>query len=252
MNGCALNAWAAGKKCIGSLERFLGLERNLLKPPSSHGFMSDTGSDMPGLTESDEDSSSESVRSYNDPEEQAEQSFHFACGDAKRRLVIQAFRNFHMQQGRTRRSVSGSSGRLLYDTVGLDFSVYRERVEADLPLEVRGNIDFLLRLLETHWPVQLPPNDLVFVRGLGGSDDPDKAAVQQRFQYLFFRAATELGCMESQARLLNEVLCKATKYMLYKSSTEFLVRSLPQEYRDQLLQWIADVRFQNRARVRER
>ena len=47
--------------------------------------------------------------------ERAEQSFSFACGDARRRLVIQAYRNFHMQQGRTRRSVSGSSGRLLQE-----------------------------------------------------------------------------------------------------------------------------------------
>ena len=209
--------------------------------------MSDSSSDE-RLTESDAGSSLDSVRSYNDPAERAEQSFVSACGDTKRRLVIHAYRYYHLQQGRTRRSVSGSSGRLLHDTVGLDFDAYRQRVESDLPQDVRDNISFLLRLLEASWDVQLPYNDMVLVRGLGGENDPDKASVLQRFQHLFYRASIELGYMDSQARLLVEVLSRATRYMLYRSATEFLTRSLPPECRDHLLHWISEVRQQNQTR----
>ena len=235
----------------GPLELASEPQLNFLRPLCPHGFkMSDSCSDVHDLTGSESSSSYESLRSYNDPAEQAEQSFAFACGDAKKRLLIQAYRNYHLQQGRTRRSVSGSSGRLLHDTTGLDFDTYKQRVEADLPPEVRGNIDFLLRLLDASWRVPLPHNDQVFVRGLGGADDPNKASVVQKFQHLQYRAAAELGCLDAQARLLAEVLCKETKYMLYKPATEFLTRGLPPEYRDQLLRWIADVRLHNRARTR--
>ena len=204
--------------------------------------MSDSCSDVHDLTGPDTSSSLDSIHSYNDPAERAEQSFVFACGDARKRLIIHAYRNYHLQQGRTRRSVSGSSGRLLHDTIGLDFDAYRQRVEADLPQDVRENISFLLRLLDASWSVQLPHNDLVLVRGLGGTDDPDKASVLQRFQHLFY------SYMDSQARLLVEVLSKETRYMLYRSATEFLTGSLPPEYRDQLLQWISEVRRQNQTR----
>ena len=139
------------------MNRLWNLNLNFLRPLSPHGFiMSDSCSDVHDLTGSESSTSLESLRSYNDPAEQAEQSFSFACGDARKRLIIQAYRNFHLQQGRTRRSVSGSSGRLLHDTTGLDFDAYRQRVEADLPQEVRGNIAFLLRLLDASWSVQLP------------------------------------------------------------------------------------------------
>ena len=219
---------------------------NSLRPLRPHGFiMSDSCSDVHDITGSESSTSVESLRSYNDPAEEAEQSFLFACDDARKRLIIQAYRIYHLQQGRTRRSVSGSSGRLLHDTVGMDFHTYKQRIEADLPPEVRGNIDFLLHLLDTSWSAPLPHNDQVFLRGLGGADDPDKTSVLQKFQHFLHRAATELGYHETQARLLADVLSRETKYMLYKPATEFLTRSLPPEYRDQLLRWIADIRLHN-------
>ena len=75
-------------------------------------------------------------------------------------------------------------------------------------------------------------------------------SVLQRFQHLMYRAATDLGYMDVQARLIVDVLSRQTKYQLYKPTLEFLTRSLPQECRDQLLQWISTVRLQNRTRTR--
>ena len=205
---------------------------------------------MDDLTDSAE-SSSGSLVSHSNPEEHAEQSFLSTCVDAKRRIIIQAYRDYHLQQGRTRRSVSGSSGRLLHDTYGLDFETYRRRIETDLPLEVHDRIESIFLMLTGIWAVQLPLNDQQLVRGLGGEEDPDQASVLQQFQILFNRAATERGQPALRARSLTDVLCRETKHMLYRPATEFLIRTLPPEYRDQLLQWVAEVRLQKRARTRE-
>ena len=142
--------------------------------------MSDSCSDVDDLTGSAESSSGSPI-SHSDPAEQAEQSFSFACNDVKWRVIIHVYRDRRLQQGRTRRSVSGSSGRLLHDTTGLDFEAYRQRVETDLPLEVRESIESFLLMLTTIWSVQLPLNDQQLVRGLGGADDSDQASALQRF-----------------------------------------------------------------------
>ena len=94
---------------------------------------------MDDLTDSAE-SSSGSIESHNNPADRAEESFASACEDAKRKVVIQAYRDYHLLQGRTRRSVSGSSGRLLHDTYGLDLETYRMRIEANLPMEIQDRI----------------------------------------------------------------------------------------------------------------
>ena len=130
---------------------------------------------MDDLTDSAE-SSSGSLVSHSNPEEHAEQSFLSTCDEAERRVIIQAYRDHHLQQGRTKRSVSGSSGRLLHDSRGLDFEAYRRRIETDLPLEIRDRIESFLLMLTAVWALQLPPNDQQLVRGLDGAEDPDPAS----------------------------------------------------------------------------
>ena len=181
---------------------------------------------MDDLTDSAE-SSSGSIETHSDPKDRAEESFASTCVDAKRKVIIQAYRDYHLQQGRTRRSVSGSSGRLLHDTYGLDFETYRMRIETYLPMEVRDRIESSLNMLTSTWAAPLPLNDQQFVRGLGGAEDPDQASILQQFQLLFHRAATAQGQPAMHARSLTDVLRRQTKYMLYRSATEFLIRTLP-------------------------
>ena len=204
---------------------------------------------MDGLTASD-DSSSEESESFSDPEERAEESFRSTCDGARRKVIIHTYRAHHLQQGRTRRSVSGSSGRLLHELEGADYATFKQRVEADLPRAVCARIASSLQFLNDNWDAPLLPNDHRFIRELGGAEDPNKVSILQQFQILFQRAATASGLSSQQVTILAEVMRRQIKYTLYRASAEFLTRTLPQEYRDQLLQWISESKLRNAAKAR--
>ena len=96
-----------------------------------------------------------------------------------------------LAQGRSRRSVSGSSSRFLHDHGDAEYARVRDRLGQELPLHTCRQIDTLVNSLDRMWLVLPTPNDREFIRQLGNADDPSKASTLQRFQMLLHTAATE-------------------------------------------------------------
>ena len=167
-----------------------------------------------------------------------EQIFVRRCWLTKRNLAVAFFRENLQQRGRTPRSVSGSSGRLLHQLGDAPYHVFRTRVVSTLPPSSRRKLDAAIAFLERIWEDQLLQNDLDFVRAMGTAADPGLSSIQQRFQLFFHRAATDAGISSKHARMALEVIRCSSEYALYQPSVEFLVRSLPARQRRQLLEWI--------------
>ena len=140
--------------------------------------------------------------------------------------------------GRTPRSVSGSSGRLLRQLGDAPYNVFRARVVTTLTPAARRRLDEAVAFLEQLWDEQLLPNDRTLVRALGTAADPGLSSIQQRFQLFFQGAATDFGISSSHARKILEVVRCSSEYALYQPSVEFLVRTLPARQRRMLLEWL--------------
>ena len=176
----------------------------------------------------------------------SEKEFTDRCEHIRRNTAIRIYREFHLEQGRTRRSVSGSSGRILHE---LDaYAAVRARVGQELPPQLCRQLDALVNFLDRMWSTPHAPNDQEFVRRLGNAEDPNKASVLQRFQVLFHTAATQRRIPVEQARTMEEIISKEVQHTLYRAVVEFMVRSLPGEYRRQLLEWISECKLRYRSR----
>ena len=172
-----------------------------------------------------------------------ERDFVRRCEHVKRQVAVRMYREHLQSLGRSRRPVSGSSGRFLHEHGDDEYPRIRERLGQELPANTCRNIDMLVNYLERMWAVPLRPNDSEFLRQLGQASDPNKTTLLQQFQVLSRTASMERRIAESHTRMLAEVISREVQHTLYQPATEFLVRTLPEEYRRQMLEWISDLRF---------
>ena len=163
----------------------------------------------------------------------------------KRQIVVRIYRDYHLAQGRSRGSVSGSSGRFLHHHGDSEYATVRDSLGQDLPTTICRHVDMLVNFLERVSAVPPTRNDLEFIRQLGRAEDPNTASMLQRFQLLLHAAATE---RRIPARTLAEVISREVQHTLYQPASEFLVRTLPEEYRRQMLEWVAECKIQYRSR----
>ena len=160
------------------------------------------------------------------------------CWLVRRNLAVEFFKEQLERLGRTPRSVSGSSGRLLRQLGDAPSNVFRARVVTTLTPAARRRLDEAVAFLEQLWDEQLLPNDQTLIRALGTAADPGLSSIQQRFQLFFHRAATDFGISSSHARKILEVIRCSSEYASYQPSVEFLVRTLPARQRRMLLEWL--------------
>ena len=99
-----------------------------------------------------------------------------------RDIVFSCYREHALEQGRSRRSVSGSTGRLLHDLSDSAIHVVRDRLEQDLPLSCKNSITRTHDLLQRMWNVPLPANDSTYLQSMGEACDPSSSEVLQQFQ----------------------------------------------------------------------
>ena len=193
------------------------------------------------------DSSSDDSTSYGSilgaADSAKEDIFVRRCWLVRRNLAVEFFKEALQRRGRTSRSVSGSSGRLLRQLGDAPYNVFRTRVVSTLTPASRRRLDAAVAFLEQAWGEQLLPNDQEFVRALGTAADPGLSSIQQRFQLFFHRAATDSGISSSHARMVLEVIRCSSEYALCQPSVEFLVRSLPARQRRLLLEWLEAARL---------
>ena len=146
-----------------------------------------------------------------------------------RNIVFHYYRTHELGQGRSRRSVSGSTGRLLRDLHDADISAVRSRLEQNLPVAIKNCVTRSHDLLQRFWQVPLPDNDREYLRSMGEQCDPSCSEVLQQFQRLFHAAAMERRFTSQQVQTVSDVMSKEAGHMLYLPKVYLLVKSLPTE-----------------------
>ena len=198
---------------------------------------------------SDTDSDSETgslvlpVRDQNAMEE----IFVDKCTRVKQSVVFAFYRQALFATGRSKRSVSGSSGRLLSQLSGAELGVICRRLDPEMPREVCDKLTEFLEYLDQTWRTDFLDNDKTVIRALGNADDPNKSELCQQFQRRFCQAARRRGFQGSEIQCVSDVFIRATKYGLYVEAAELLARSLPGTGRNVFLEWISEAKAQRRS-----
>ena len=135
-----------------------------------------TGSDTSD-TESDSESGSLVLPARD--QNAMEEIFVSKCARVRESAVFAFYRQALLATGRSRRSVSGSSGRLIGQLAGSELRVICQRLDSEMPPEMCDKLSAVLQYLEQTWRTDFLDNDKSFIRALGDADDPNKSELCQ-------------------------------------------------------------------------
>ena len=230
----------------GVLDRALDPEPNVLRPLLPHG-MSMSSHESAESSEPESDSEAGSlVLPVRDPNAM-EEIFADKCTRVRESVVFAFYRQALFASGRSRRSVSGSSGRLIGQLSGKELSVIRRRLDSEMPREFCDKLTVFLEYLDQIWRADFLDNDKTFIRALGSLEDPNKSELCQQFQRRFCQAARRRGFQDREIQWVSDVFARIVKYGLYVEAAELLARSLPGTDRNVFIEWISEARAQKRS-----